>query len=137
MKKVLLSLLVIALIGAGFGYYQWNKPHENMDTRKVDNAVEANAFLQEFTTDETAANAKYLDKAVAVTGIVREVDKSDDGKDIKVILSADSDFGVVCVLDPLSKHARTDFPAGEKVTFKGLCSGLNLDVQLDRCVEMR
>lgn len=137
MKKILLSLVVLALLGAGTGYYLWNKPHENMETRKVDTAVDATQFFQEFNTDETAANAKYLDKAVAVTGAVREVTKSDDGKEVKVILSTGSEFGVVCVLDPLSHHDRTDFAVGEKVTFKGLCSGLNFDIQLDRCVEMR
>ncbi|MCE7922351.1 MAG: hypothetical protein DYG98_04790 [Haliscomenobacteraceae bacterium CHB4] len=136
MKRILYFLLAIACLSGAIGYYLWNKPHENMQTAKADMTIDATALFNEFNTDEAAANAKYLDKTIAVAGKVKETTKADDGT-VKVSLDTGSDFGVLCELDPLSQHARTDFAAGETVTLKGICTGLNFDVQLTRCVETK
>jgi hypothetical protein len=136
MKRIIYILLALACAGGAVGYYLWNKPHENMQSAKADMAIDAAALFNEFNTDENAANTKYLDKTVAVSGTVKESNKTEDGT-VKVSLDTGSDFGVLCELDPLSQHARTDFAAGEKVVFKGICTGLNFDVQLTRCVEVR
>jgi len=53
------------------------------------------------------------------------------------MLETGQDFGVYCTLDSLAQHPRTNFPAGETITLKGKCDGLNLDVQLSRCVEVK
>lgn len=136
MKKILIFLLAAGLIGAAVGYYLWNKPHENMEKAKADVAIEAAQLFKEYNADENAANAKYLDKTIAVSGKVKESTKGEDGT-IKVSLETGSDFGVVCEFDPLSKHPRTEFSPGEQVVLKGKCTGLNFDVQLTRCVEVR
>jgi tRNA_anti-like len=136
MKRILSILLVLGLAGAGIGYYLWNKPHKDMKAAKADMAIEAAQIFNEYNTDENAANAKYLDKTVAVSGTVKEAVKSDDGT-VKVTLDTGQEFGVLCELDPLTQHPRSDFPPGEKATFKGTCSGFNFDVQLNRCVEVR
>ena len=136
MKRIIYILLAIACAGGAIGYYLWNKPQKDMQAAKADMAMDAAALFNEFNTDETAANAKYLDKTVAVSGKVKESTKTEDGT-VKVSLETGSEFGVFCELDPLSQHARTEFPIGETVTFKGICTGLNFDVQLTRCVEVK
>ncbi len=135
MKKILLSLLAIGLISAAIGYYQWNKPKEDMAASKAEASVTAAALLAEYTADETAANAKYLGKTIAVSGQVKEITM--EAGTIKVMLDTGQDFGVYCILDSLAQHLRTNFPVGEKITLKGKCDGLNLDVQLSRCVEVQ
>lgn len=136
MKRALYFLLALACFAGAIGYYLWNKPHQNMQTAKADMAIDAAALFSEFTADQAAATAKYLGKTVAVSGKVKETTKMDDGT-VKVNLETGSDFGVLCELDPLSKHPRTDFIAGETATFKGICTGFNFDVQLTRCVEVK
>lgn len=136
MKRILYFLLALACLGGAIGYYLWNKPHENMQTAQADMAIDAATLFNEFNTDEAAANAKYLDKTVAVSGKVKETTKTDDGT-VKVSLDTGSEFGVLCELDPLSQHPRTNFASGETVTFKGICTGFNFDVQLTRCVETK
>ena len=136
MKRILYFLLALACLGSAIGYYMWNKPQKNMQSAKTDMALDATALFNEFNTDETAANAKYLDKTIAVSGKVKETTKTDDGT-VKVSLDTGSDFGILCELDPLSRHPRTDFAAGETATFKGICTGFNFDVQLTRCVEVK
>ncbi|MEI6410686.1 MAG: hypothetical protein WCR52_14950 [Bacteroidota bacterium] len=135
MKKALIILLVAVCAGGGVAYYLWNKPHENMERAKADITIEAAQLFNDYNADQTAADAKYLDKTIAISGKVKEVSKEEGS--IKVILETGSDFSVVCTLDGLSQHPRTDFPVGEQVIMKGKCTGLNLDVQMERCVEVK
>lgn len=135
-KRILLLLLGIALIGAAIGIGLWNKPHENIKAAKADASVDAAALFKAYNTDENAANAKYLGKTIAVSGKVASVSKT-EGAPAKITLETGDEFAVICELDALSQHPRTDFNVGETVTFKGKCDGLNLDVQLTRCVEVK
>jgi hypothetical protein len=136
LKRILLLLLGLSLIGIAIGIALWNKPHENIKAAKADATVEAAALFKAYNADENAANAKYLGKTIAVTGKVTASSKT-EGAPAKVTLETGDEFGVICELDALSQHPRTDFTVGETVTFKGKCDGLNLDVQLTRCVEVK
>jgi tRNA_anti-like len=134
MRKILIVFLLLAVGGAGLGYYLWNKPHEDIGGAKAAVTVSAEQLFTDFSTDEAAANTKYgADQTIAVTGKVKESSKAEDGT-VKIMLETGQDFGIFCELDPLSQHARTDFTAGETITLKGKCAGLNLDVQMVRCV---
>lgn len=134
MKKALILLLALALIGGGTVYYLWNKPHKDMKAARSTLSVSARELFDKYNADETAANAEYLDKVITVTGTVRSVSTDP----LKITLESDDEaFGVLCELDPLASHPRTDFAVGERVAMKGLCAGFNFDVQLARCVEQR
>ncbi len=135
MKKAILALLIIALAGLAVGYYQWNKPKENMVTSQAEAVLEAAQLLTEYSAAEDAANDKYLGKTIAVTGPVKET--SIEAGTVKVMLGTGQEFGVYCTLDSLAQHPRTEFPVGETITLKGKCDGYNLDVQLSRCVEVK
>lgn len=135
-KKIALAALALTLIGLAVAYYLWNKPHEDISAAKPDLSISATELFAAFETDEAAANTKYLDKVVEVAGTVAESGTNEDGS-ARVVLESGGMFGVACLLDPLAKHARMSFPVGEKIRLKGKCSGYNLDVQLDRCVEIR
>ena len=136
MKKILLFLLAAGLIGGAYGYYLWNKPHEDMGAAKAAVTLTAAQLLSEYTADETAANGKYLGQTIAVTGKVKE--STDEGGAVKIMLDAgDENFGVYCTLDSAFQHPRRAFPVGESVMLKGKCDGINLDVQLSRCVEQK
>lgn len=137
LKKLLIAGLVLIAGAAGVGYYLWNKPHENIQTAEASATLEASALYQAFTTDETKANSDYLGKTIQVNGTVTAV-STDDPKAPKVTLDTGDPLGaVVCAMDKLSEHERTQFNNGEKVTFKGKCTGYLSDVILDRCVEVR
>jgi len=136
MKKILLFLLAAGLIGGAYGYYLWNKPHEDMGASKAEATLSAADLLHDFTADENVANTKYLGKTIAVSGKVKET-SIEDGV-VKIMLEASNEnFGVYCALDSAFQHPRKNFPTGEQVTLKGKCDGINLDVQLSRCVEVK
>jgi hypothetical protein len=136
MKKFLFSFGLIGLIGVGVGLYIYNKPHKDIKKSKPDFKIEASQLLAEFEENETEANTKYLDKLIEVEGTVREVSLDDEGN-VSVILESENPLsGIICQLDDLATHEKESFDPGEKVTFKGLCTGMLMDVVLVRCVEV-
>ena len=136
LKKILVFLAVAGLIAAGVGYYLYNKKMPSMAAEKSELAIDAGQLFKEFEADEAAANAKYTGKIVTVSGKVQESSTTEDGTP-KVILETGADFGVLCEFDPNTKHEQTSFPVGTTLTIKGECTGLNLDVQLARCVVVK
>lgn len=136
MKKILPLLLIAVLVGAFVGYKMYNKPHQNIEKTASDIKVTATQLFEEYEANEANSNKKYLDKIVEVTGTVQEVKKNDDGT-VSINLEGGMMFGVRCNLDPLTKHKRTDFKPNEKITLKGKCTGMLMDVVLERCVEVK
>ena len=128
-KNILLVLVLLGAAGAGAGYYLWNKPHRNVDTAKADFSVEATDLFTQYPSDETAANPKYLDKIITVSGVTSE------GGSVKVQLVGGSEMGgVSCEMETGSTFS----PAtGRRVCLKGICTGYLMDVVLNRCSEVK
>ena len=132
-KNILIGIIAFATLGGAYGYYEWNRKHEDMASVKADMSLDAKAIFDEFSADENSANAKYLDKVIQVKGVVASTDKQ-GGSTVITLETGDPMGGVVCELDEFSKQEKTDFQAGEEVVFKGTCSGKLSDVQISRCV---
>ena len=136
MKKYLKYILLLGVLGGAFGFYMYNKPHQDMTKSTADLKLSSTQLFADFEENETTANVKYLDKIVEVSGRVKEVSQDENGM-TSLTLETESDmFGVICQLDNLTKHARTDFKEGEEVKLKGICTGVLMDVVLVRCVEV-
>jgi hypothetical protein len=136
-KKLLIFGCIAAVIGGGFGYYMWNKPHAEIG--KPDFTTTATELAAEFTADEAKATEKYvgsMDKmiVVQVSGTVSSVENDTSGVSI-ALETGDPMNGVSCVLDKFTKQAKTDYKAGDVVTLKGICTGKLSDVVIDRCVQ--
>lgn len=136
MRYVLSGLLLVALAGGYAGYKMWNKPHREVAGASADVALEATELYAQYTADEAAANALYLDKIVQVCGTVVQV-SNENGLVTIQLDSGDLMGGVLCELDNFAAHDRTEFPAGERACFKGICTGYLSDVVLNRCSEVK
>lgn len=130
MKKQTIFLLTITLVVIP-GIVIWN--YINKPVAKVDNviavSIDAEALVNAFVKDETAANKTYLNQAIAVTGTISELSKNQDGKTVIILQTSDPLSGVQCTLrDPASVSI------GNKVTIKGYCTGYTLVVILSDCI---
>ena len=133
MKKISIYILIIGLLGIFIGYKMYNKPHINVAEKPVDIAITANTLLADFSSDETKANTKYLDKIIAVKGRVATIEFN--GEKAAISLQTKDDFGsVVCYLvkDEFKKSA--EIKEGQEVILKGICTGFLMDVILVKCV---
>lgn len=135
MKKYITILSLLIPLGVGVGYFIYNKPHQDIGKASSDFKLTATELFASFESNEDMANQKYLDKIIEVSGTVREVKSGDDGAASVILETDDMMFGVSCQLDPLTKHKRTDFKTGEKISLKGKCTGVLMDVVMVRCVE--
>jgi hypothetical protein len=135
MKKILLAVLVLGLIGGGYGYYLFNKPVGSTSDKKANLAIDATALYKAFQADEAKANEAYVGKVVAVSGEVQEA-RTLDGI-TKVTLVVKNGPGVLCEFET-NASAGTIKPF-DKISIKGECAGADLDgtILISRCVMIK
>lgn len=135
MKRSRLILLIVGIlivIGGIVGYMMWNKPPRSAEDEKGI-AISTDSLIAEYARDEKAADAKYLNKAIAVRGTVAKVEKNQDGQTTVLMASADPMSSVFCTMR--DKGAALD--SGATVTLKGFCSGHTMDVLITDCIEAK
>ena len=107
----------------------YNKPHKNITETAADIYVSANTILKEFSSDEKTANSKYLEKIIAVKGVISAI-KIENGKGI-ITLTTNNDFGeVLCHLSENATTKINSLTTGQIITVKGICTGYLMDVVL-------
>jgi hypothetical protein len=131
MKKLVLFGIVALVVGLGAAYYLWNKPHRDIASEDAAFALTADELFDAFEADETAANAKYLDKVVAVTGQVAEVTVNDAGQSVLTITAANAMLGGVSAT--MQNKDAVTVAEGDAVTVKCRCTGYLMDVILINC----
>lgn len=136
-KKTILwmGILLLLLIGAGWAWHLYNKPHSSAAGQSTDLSIAADSLYRQYQTDERTADRKYMGKVLAVTGKLTDIQHS--GTAEIWILSAQPDGGGVnCQLFAGTKPDREP-KQGDVVTIKGRCTGFLMDVNLADCVPER
>ena len=117
--KIVLAVVVIGALAAGsYALYVYYKPHRDVSKEKGVQLSAQNLY-DAFKTNEADANAKYLDKAIELTGEVGAVSKNQDGKTVVDFKTNDPMVVINCTF-------KTDPGAltpGQTITFKGICTG--------------
>lgn len=127
MKKILILLIVLAIVGAGYGYYMYNKPVESLKSKDADITVSADQLIRDYETDEKAANEKYLGKVVLVSGKITEI-TNEEGKKKVSLESSNPISAVICEME--ENKTTESLKAGDNIKVKGMCSGYLSDVIL-------
>lgn len=138
--KTLRILIWIVLIGIIVGisavYYVFNKPHRNIAKEDAAFTVTARDLIAEFKSDENAATAKYRDKVISVTGIIKGIRTLDNHN--MVFSLEDQMEGVSCTIDSadvVNNRSKLDLYTTDALAgFKGRCTGMLMDIQLTDCV---
>ncbi|MBU3012110.1 OB-fold putative lipoprotein [Polaribacter vadi] len=128
-KKIILVILILGIVGAIIGYKTYNKPHLNIVATKADFNVSANKIIEDFSTDETTANSKYLEKIIAIKGIISDI-KIEKEKGIITLKTNDDFASILCHLSEEATNKMSDLKVGESITIKGICTGYLMDVIL-------
>lgn len=131
MKKYIWYILIAAIAGGTYGYYQYNRPVASLESTSADVVLETPALLKAFETDETAANAKYLDKVIEVSGEISRIEEDGDKKSI-YLNTGNEMSSVICEMETGTEM--TGLAQGSKVVIKGKCTGYLMDVVLVQCV---
>jgi hypothetical protein len=127
-----LSLLLLILIAAVYGWYLYQKPHASAAGERVAVTIDADSLFYQYQADEHAADLKYMGKVLSVTGKLSEIQHS--GNSVIWILSTQpGGGGINCQLFP-GTVTGLEPKKGDAVTVKGRCTGFLMDVNLSDCV---
>lgn len=133
-KKIILFIFLLILISAvATLYYIFIYAANHRRSVNDEQCIEVTAIqlVNDYQTNETAANTKYLNKAIKITGIVGEVNKDQLGKTTITIKSNDAFANVFCTVLATTKHP----PAvGASIIVKGFCTGFLSDVVINEAV---
>ena len=137
MKKIILSILVLALIGAAGTYYYafvYSKNRKFDMVNAEGTSIEAVTLVKAFQENEAEANKTYLDKVLLISGSVSATDQTQTG-DRTLTLSSDDPFaGVMVTLDSTEAAA---INMNDKVTVKGFCKGFLSDVVITSAIVVK
>ena len=130
LKKLLILITVAILIGVGTGIYLWNLPAKKVED-SVSIGITADALAKAYTANEKTADAKFLNRAIKVTGVVKEIEKNSDGGVMVILNTGDPAMDVQCAL----RDKVVSPVAGQSIVIKGFCSGSGITgVSLTDCV---
>jgi DNA/RNA endonuclease YhcR with UshA esterase domain len=131
-KKIISLVLIFGIIGAVIAYKMYNKEHVNVAKTKSDISLSADQILNDFSSDESIANTKYLEKIIEVKGVISDI-KIEKEKGI-ITLKTNDDFGsVLCHLSKESTQKISSLKEGQLIRIKGICTGFLMDVILVKC----
>ena len=140
-KRIFLASIAVFALAAGYyGYSEYNRKPLDLAKVKPSVTLRAEELIKDFETNEQSANAKYLDKIIAVEGTVKTIEKNDMGYYTVILGEAGTMSSVRCSMDSVHQQDAATLIEGAIVTMKGACTGFNADellgsdVILNRCV---
>jgi hypothetical protein len=135
MSKKLKIALIILVVGVLSAVVVWKLVHIKADvsvgSKKADLIIKASALLQKDESNEDSANILYLNKIIAVSGTIDNINHNDQG--VSIYLKNKEDVsGVMCSFDN-SAIDTAIVKRGQQIKVKGICTGYLMDVVLSKC----
>lgn len=139
--RIILAVIILAAAAGVYAWKEFNRKNKDLSDVKPAHSVQATAWIGEFAANDSAANAKYMGQVVSVDGMVRQVEKDEEGK-YTVVLGDTADMSSIrCAMDSVHAHHATALKSGQTVKVKGIYidftkddMGLGSDVKMNRCV---
>ncbi len=132
-KYLLITIGVFLLIGALSSLYLYYMPDKNLASSTADFTVKANALFNEYDQNQTAGDQKYMDRIIEVAGRIAEISKDQKGATVILLRSQEAISGVLCTL---KEGEQVNKKVGDKIKMRGICTGMLMDVVLNKCVVM-
>lgn len=139
-QKIALLWCTIVIVLLIFGSVLWalfvnNSTMSSTITNSNAIVITATQLYEEYDANEEAANAKYKNKIIKVTGIVNEIgiDRVDTPYVILTGSGQNGLFGVQCMFNSKDELKAAHLFEGQSLTIEGICHGFGLDVTLKNC----
>ena len=122
-KILLISILILAGIGAAIYWYIATEKFADTKDREAAFTVNAIDFIREFRKDDSVSNKKYREKIITVNGRVSELESPDSATvNIKFIDTTTGDYTIFAFQEQYLSEAKS-VKVGDSVSVKGSCSG--------------
>lgn len=129
-KRLLLSVFILALIGAIIVYFIWNKPFTDTEHKKPAYTITAVELFTTFSTDSATAKTRFIGdenngKVIQVQGEAAEVKTNQANEQVILLKTNTSGAYINCTMGE-----RALIKAGDNVSIKGMCSGYLFDADM-------
>ena len=122
-KKLWIVIIVLALLGGGgygaFWYVMHKPPAKTEDFKGEAPAIKTSDLAKEYAANETAADAKYLNKMLTLNGTVTEIEKNQEGGLTVMLESGDPAAPIQCGM----QNKGVNIAKGQTITVMGKCTG--------------
>jgi hypothetical protein len=146
LKRVIIIVVVVAIAGgAYYGYKEFNRKNEDLAGVAPTYIVKANDLIGEFANNDSVSINKYLGKVIGVDGLLKKVEKDDEGF-VTIVIGDTTDMSSVrCAMDTLHFKEASNLKPFSSISVKGYFTGyekddtgiLGADIKLNRCVIMK
>jgi len=109
------------------------EPRVDMSCEESIYHVDASSLFSEYVANKEPADEKYLHKRLQVNGTISEMTVNNDGLVSVSLTGGDTSFGIVCAIHESDTTSIKKKNVGDKITIKGICTGIVLDVMLMDC----
>jgi hypothetical protein len=138
-STIIFVVLILIAVGGWYGLKEYLRKNVDLENVSAKITTDAPSLITAFEKDSSEANKKYLGKIIAVTGIVKSIEK-EDGATL-VLANAGNMSSVRCSMDTTHLADIASVKEGQAVKVKGVCTGytademgIGADVILNRCV---
>lgn len=127
-KQILIFLLIVMTVAlTSYVYSQFTRKNKDLAVTRPDVRITSADLIRSFEMNERLANEKYLDKIVAVTGKVTEINKDEKGYYTLVLGDENAMSSVRCSMDTTHACDLAPIKTGSQITIKAACTGFNAD----------
>lgn len=111
-------IALIGILGGGFAWWVYHKPHRNINNEVAVKAT-TNTLLDAFKQNEKTASTQYIDKVLELSGTVKEASKNEAGNWV-VNIENNAHTGSITVAFSTLQDSLQPF---DSITYKGICAG--------------
>jgi hypothetical protein len=119
------KITIIAFLGilttAGYVYYQYNRKNSGIENQDPDYTVSVNEILNEFSSEQTLSQEKYIGKIVLVSGTLKSLEIDEQGNSIIVLGEEGSLSALRCSMD--NTFSEKSIKEQKNLKLKGICTG--------------
>jgi putative nucleic acid binding protein len=125
--RILFSVAFVIAAIVWYGYKQYVRRNSDLAYATPDVQITSADLIGAFETNEKLANQKFLDKIIAVTGKIKDINKDEKGYYTVVLGEASAMSSVRCSMDTSHTQDLALIKPENRVTIRAACTGFNSD----------
>ena len=127
--KVLAGVVLLSLIAY---LVVINLPQANIKSKEAVETISAVALYEAYSNNEKRANRKYTGKVIQLSGEIDEIYPDEKNAPVVVLRSDSGDLVSVVTLESSQEKKIASYKEGDQITVKALCSGILMEVTLNK-----
>lgn len=132
-KYILYAVGVLAILLALGLFSVFNAPKASVKEKSAEFTLTANELFQEYSENQTVADQKFIDRVIEVSGTIFEISEDQQGATVLILSTGDNGSGVLCTMELSEIENVKGKKIGDTITLKGVCTGMLMEVVLNRC----